>query len=187
MQRSQQLKYNKTSNKIQPFCILLLDMKETLGQLVSRRIRELQMSQSELARKTGFTRGYINNIVNEKAANTSGQYNFPPETVEKFARALRVTNEEILASMGYLNPQIDSNNLSGKPGKQPEDIMRDIGFNLFGGFSRLSEQQQIEFMKELRIIGEGILESRRLREPINTDGQPDEVSDDEILIDNDED
>lgn len=78
------------------------NMAERLSELIARRIRELDLSNAELARRTGLTRGYIGNIVNETAPTRSGQYNLSQSTIAALARELKITETEILTSMGYL-------------------------------------------------------------------------------------
>lgn len=96
------IEYHKTPNKIQEKSILVVDMRETLSQLLTRKAHELGISKSEVARRTGLSRQYIGNIFNRTAPTKSGQYILSPETVGKLAKALALSENEILSSMDYL-------------------------------------------------------------------------------------
>lgn len=83
-------------------CILVDNVKETLSQLVQRRLKELNTSKAAVARKVGVSRSYIGNIANETAPTQSGQYNLSPDTVSGLAKALEINESEILEAMNYL-------------------------------------------------------------------------------------
>ena len=93
--------YNKETNRIQKNRILLVNVKENLSQLVGRRIKELGITKSELARRTGLSRAYIGNIVNQSAPTQSGQYDPSPEVIAKFVIHLQVSEDEMLTALGY--------------------------------------------------------------------------------------
>lgn len=80
-----------------------MNVREKLSELVGRRIRELGINNAELARRSGLTRGYIGNIVNDTAPTQSGNYNLSPDSVGKLAKALEISEAEILAAMKYLS------------------------------------------------------------------------------------
>ena len=94
--------YNKFPYEIQNLCILVEDMPEKLSELITRRIGELNISNAELARRTGLSRGYIGNIVNETAPTQTGQYDLSKGTIRVLARELKITEAEILSAMGYM-------------------------------------------------------------------------------------
>lgn len=99
---SLQLEYNFSTPRIQDFCILLVNVEnETLSQLLKRRLKELNLTNSQFATLAGLSRSYIGNMINETAPTKSGQYNPEPETVGKIARAAQVSEIEILATLGY--------------------------------------------------------------------------------------
>lgn len=98
------IEYNKESNRILPVRILLVNMqeREDLSALVQRRIRELGLSNSEVARRAKLSRSYIGNIVNRTAPTQSGQYNLSPEAAHNLAAAIEVSDIEFLSAMKYL-------------------------------------------------------------------------------------
>lgn len=86
--------YNKESLRIPPNRILVVNMqeREDLSALVQRRIRELNLSNSEVARRAKLSRSYIGNIVNRTAPTQSGQYNLSPEAARNLALAIEVSD-----------------------------------------------------------------------------------------------
>lgn len=86
----------------QNFCKLIATVKENVSDLIQRRLKELNIKKSELARRTGFSRTYITDLANGTGNTQSGQYNLPPETVNKLAKALEIADTEILSAMNYL-------------------------------------------------------------------------------------
>lgn len=107
--------YNKTTSEIHDECILVVDVKETLSQLVRRRARELNLRNAELARRAGLSRGYIGNIINETAPTRSGKYRISPEVVERLAKAIEVSQTEILEVMDYLSDFTDRTDIDVSP------------------------------------------------------------------------
>lgn len=93
---------NKISNSGHNFCKLLATVKENLSSLIQRRIKELNTSKAEVARKTGLSRTYITDLANGTGNTQSGQYNLSPETVGKLSKALEISEAEILSAMNYL-------------------------------------------------------------------------------------
>jgi transcriptional regulator with XRE-family HTH domain len=94
--------YNKSSFKIQNLCILVENVKESLSQLIQRRVRELNISKAEAARRCGITRSYFGNMANQTAPTESGQYEPSPEVVAGLSKGLEVSEIEILDSIGYI-------------------------------------------------------------------------------------
>jgi transcriptional regulator with XRE-family HTH domain len=95
--------YNESTNEIQNESILLVDVKETLSQLIRRRAKELKLTNAELARRAGLSRSYIGNIINQTAPTKSGQYVLSPDAVDRLAKALEINQTDILETMDYLS------------------------------------------------------------------------------------
>jgi transcriptional regulator with XRE-family HTH domain len=64
--------------------------KETFGELITKRLRELNMRRSDLARRTGLSHTYIANLANDLSPTSkSGRpRRLPEETVDSIATAL---------------------------------------------------------------------------------------------------
>lgn len=103
-----------------------MDVKETLSQLVRRRVKELGITNAELARRAGLSRSYIGNIVNETAPTKSGQYHLSPESLSKVAKALDVTQTEILASLDYLSNEVDRTYIDVAPEVRVSVLKKDV-------------------------------------------------------------
>lgn len=99
--------YKKEPNRIQKKCILVVNVQEKLSELVGRRIRELGLKNADIARLSGLSRSYIGNIVNETAPTQSGQYNLSPKSVSALAKALQISEIEIVNAMGYVKSSSD--------------------------------------------------------------------------------
>lgn len=104
---SQLIEYKQSTNREQNISILLVNV-EKLSELLSRRLKELKLSNADLARLTGLSRSYIGNMVNETAPTQSGQYQPSPDVVAKLSQHLKVTEAEILNSVGF-NIKIEVN------------------------------------------------------------------------------
>ena len=76
-------------------------MKDNLSKLVSRRINELGTTKAAIAKKAGLSRTYITDIANGTANTQSGQYRPKPEIVSALAKALELSESEILTAIGY--------------------------------------------------------------------------------------
>lgn len=94
--------YKKETHRIHNKSILIVNVKEKLSELVSRRIRELGLKNAEVARRTGLSRSYIGNMANGTAPTQSGEYEPSPEVIEKLSTALEISQNEILEAMNYL-------------------------------------------------------------------------------------
>lgn len=78
-------------------------MYATLGELISRRLADLDMSKADLARCTDLSAAYIGNLANDAATSSrEGKHSPSLETIEKLAKCLRVSKMEILVALGYL-------------------------------------------------------------------------------------
>ncbi|MBS1793613.1 MAG: helix-turn-helix domain-containing protein [Acidobacteria bacterium] len=82
-------------------CILIDNVEQNLSELIQRRIKALNISKAELARRIGVSRSYIVNMANQTAPTKSGQYEPSPEVVAKLAKVLDVSEIEILKAIGY--------------------------------------------------------------------------------------
>jgi transcriptional regulator with XRE-family HTH domain len=60
-----------------------------LGNNIKRIRKEKQMTQGDICRKTGFDRAYISNV-------EAGKNNPTLATIEKIAKALEVSSDELL-------------------------------------------------------------------------------------------
>lgn len=120
------IEYNKNTTEIQEESILVVDVKETLSQLVRRRARELDLTNAELARRAGLSRSYIGNIMNETAPTKSGQYNLSPESVERLAKALDISQTEILSSLDYLSNETERTYIDVNPDVRVSVLKTDI-------------------------------------------------------------
>jgi transcriptional regulator with XRE-family HTH domain len=103
---------------------------EPLSDLIQRRLRDLNMSKSELAEKIGRTRAYVGTLANGTAANRSGQTIPSPDVVEKLAIHLKVSRDQILTAIGYPPENLPDPRLEGvfvafhnlQPDKQDQAI-----------------------------------------------------------------
>jgi transcriptional regulator with XRE-family HTH domain len=109
------VEYNNSTNEIQDDCILVVDVKESLSQLVRRRAKELNLRNADIARRAGLSRGCIGNIVNETAPTRTGKYRISPEAVEKLAKALEISQTAILEAMDYLSDFTDRTDIDVSP------------------------------------------------------------------------
>lgn len=92
--------YKQTSHTLPIICKVSLEM-ESIGDLIQRRLKELNLSKSKLAEIVGVSRAYIGDLANGTAKTQSGFYKPKPETVTKLANALKVSENEILEAIGY--------------------------------------------------------------------------------------
>lgn len=118
----QVIAYNKISTSELNICKLLATVKENLSTLIQRRIRELGTTKAEVARQSGLSRTYITDLANGTGNTQSGQYNLSPESVSALAKALEITEAEILEVMNYLP----------KNGKQPKTKIEELAFHYPG-------------------------------------------------------
>jgi len=78
-------------------------MYDTLGELISRRLVDLDLSKADLARCTSLSAAYIGNLANDEATTSRGGTHSPSlKTIEKLAKCLQVSKMEILIALGYL-------------------------------------------------------------------------------------
>lgn len=128
-------------------------MTETLGQLIQRRLTDLGMRKSELARALGTSAAYVGDLANDTARTTkSGRYTPSPEMARKLARVLEVRLEEVLAAIGYLRPR------SAIEG--PRDPLEEVKV-LFFGWDDATDEERESALDDLRMIAERFQRRRR--------------------------
>lgn len=137
-------------NSLQKICKVLLNKmdNELLSELVSRRLSELRMSKSELARRLGLSRAYITDLANGTANTQSGQYSPSPEVIEGLAKHLQIDQSEILKAMGYTPTELDS---------EAYDILDLVRIQFVGGGKNISKKEQEKILEHVRIIAQGVL------------------------------
>lgn len=102
----QELLYKKQSHTLHKNCkVSLYSMGETISELIQRRLTELDIKKSELAKKAGVSRAYIGDLANGTAKTKSGHYRPKPEIVTSLAKALEVSETEILNAIGYASKE----------------------------------------------------------------------------------
>lgn len=128
-------------------------MVETLGQLIQRRLTDLGMRKSELARSLGVSATYVGDLANDTARTTkSGRYTPSPEMARKLARVLEVRLEEVLAAIGYLRPRSATERAS-----DPLEEVRD----LFFGWDEATDEERERALDDLRMIAERFQRRRK--------------------------
>lgn len=156
--------YNNSTARIQNKCILVKHVKEKLSDLFSRRIRELGIKNVDVANRSGLSRGYIGNIVNETAPTQSGQYNLSPESVNVLAKALEISESAILEAMNYL-PENQNTGIK-KPSNPAEffDALDRLGLDIqFAGGRKVLEGLDEDDLQELldTVIASATAKGRR--------------------------
>lgn len=96
----QVLPYNKFSPALLFPCKVVANL-ENLSQLISRRLSEVGMSKSELAKRIGKSRAYVTDLANGTASTQSGQYRPKPEVLAALAKHLQVPEVDVLNAAGY--------------------------------------------------------------------------------------
>ncbi len=142
--------YKISTARIQNKCILVENVKEKLSDLFRRRIKELGIKNVDVASRSGFSRGYVGNIVNETAPTQSGQYNLSPDAVSAFAKALEVSESEILEALNYL-PENQNTGIK-KPTTPAEffDALERLGLDIqFAGGRKVLEGLDEDDLQEL--------------------------------------
>lgn len=119
--------------------------QETLGQLIRRRMDDLQIiSVAELARRLGYSRSYVTHLANDTSPTKRGKYVPEPEPLRKIAKVLLVSESDLLRTVDYLSPRSDSN--------KPVDDICQAGFAFFGGGEDLSEEDWEEIVAMTRTL-----------------------------------
>lgn len=80
--------------------------RETFGELITKRLRELNMRRADLARRTGLSHTYIANLANDLSPTSkSGKpRRLPEETVDAIAAALGLPVTVARAAAGLAIP-----------------------------------------------------------------------------------
>lgn len=119
-------------------------MNETLSELIQRRLRELNLTKSELARSVGVSRAYIGSLANATANTRSGIHRPKPSIVTSLAKHLHVSESEILTAIGY-NPETQDR----------FDILDGVTIQ-FDRSVKLSEKDKETILEAVRLIAAGI-------------------------------
>lgn len=109
-------------------CKLIAKMEETLGSLISKRLKELDLSKAALAKKVGVSRAYITDLANESAKNQKGKYAPTIEVIQKLSKHLNLTEERLLKALGY-NVKIypdKINELINEFEDVPEEVLNEL-------------------------------------------------------------
>lgn len=121
---------------------------ETPSELISRRLAELGMSKSDLAKAVGVSRAYIGMLANATAKSRVGFHRPKPEILAKLASALQVSESELLASMGYgVDAGADGLDLDGVEIR-------------FGRESDLTDDEQKRLVETVRVVLSGLRAGR---------------------------
>lgn len=96
----QDIPYKKTSLPLQSFGKVISGMEST-SDLIQRRLSELGIKKSDLAKKAKVSRAYIGDLANGTAKTQSGSYRPSPEIVARLVKALEITESEFLRTLGY--------------------------------------------------------------------------------------
>jgi Helix-turn-helix. len=145
MNYCQDILYNKTSYALQAFCKVSLNV-ETISELLQRRLKDLKMSKAALAQKVGVSRTYIGDLTNRTAKTKSGFYRPNPEIVTKLAKALQVTEIEILNAIGYSQPSET----------ESESIEVLDGVTVQLQKKKLTKAEREELLEAMRIVAAGV-------------------------------
>lgn len=104
---------------------------ETIGNLILRRLKDLNISKAELAKRVGVSRAYIGDLANQTAKTQTGFYRPGPEIVQKLAHELQVPASEILNAIGYTTER------NGAQPSKPQNVaeflerLSAMGFELY--------------------------------------------------------
>lgn len=80
--------------------------KETFGELITKRLRELNMRRADLAKRTGLSHTYIANLANDVSptAKSGRPRRLPEQTVDNIAAALGLPVTIARAAAGLAVP-----------------------------------------------------------------------------------
>lgn len=140
------------------FCLQFEYLRESLSELVRRRARELGLSNADIAARAGLTRGYIGNIINETAPTKSGQYVPNPDTVHALSGALKVTQRDILRSVGYLTEddpvpaELADFDLKSLPEEAIDRIREFIEFEIYRAHKKAPSESPLRLRDDLEVI-----------------------------------
>lgn len=119
---------------------------ETLGELITRRLNELNMSKAELARRIGKSPAYVGDMANDTAKTKSGKYYPSPEVIDALAYHLQISQEELLVTIDYL-PQTSN------------DLAREFPA-LMSGYEKLSPENRKIAKKQIQGIIRTLVEAQ---------------------------
>ncbi|MCD9185188.1 MAG: helix-turn-helix transcriptional regulator [Pyrinomonadaceae bacterium] len=122
-------------------------MAETLGELIKRRMKDLDIkNNSELGRMLKLSDAYIGDLVNDRGKTKSGTYKPRPATLAKLARVLRVSELEILNAVGYTSQEKEVQTYQIAPGVTLT----------FDKTSNWQDEEINKFVETVEIIANGI-------------------------------
>ncbi len=158
----QDIPYTNTSQTLQINCKVGLYM-ESLSELLQRRMTELDLNKSKLAEMVGVSRAYIGDLANGTAKTKSGIYRPKPEIIAGLAKALKVSESEILNSLGH---NIKNTSESRKPRTPAElfEILDDLGLDiqLDGGIKTLEALDEDDLQELLdSVVANAVAKARR--------------------------
>jgi len=119
---------------------------ETLGELISRRLNDLNVSKAELARRIGKSPAYVGDLANDSAKTKSGKYYPSPEVIDALAYHLQISREEFLVTMDYL-PQTS------------DDLSKEFPA-LMNGYEKLSPENRKIAKKQIAGIIRSLVEAQ---------------------------
>lgn len=133
----QEMLYKNSSPSIQNFCKVVPYM-ETTSELIQRRLKELNITKSELAKRAQVSRAYIGDLANGTAKTKNGSYRPSPEILARLVKALEITESEFFASLGYAPEKIR---------KEPKNKIEELAFHYPG----IPEQKRdkVDYLIEL--------------------------------------
>jgi transcriptional regulator with XRE-family HTH domain len=141
-------RYNLIQNQAQTYgCFgkVLPDMPETLGELIQRRMKDLQIpSKAELARRLGISPAYAGDLANDTGKTKDGSYKPSPELVSKLSRELKVSEIEILNSIGYV---------SGENASDSIELLEGVRVTFQG--KKFTKAEQEELLNAMRLVAAG--------------------------------
>lgn len=101
---------------------IMLSM-DNFGEWLVQELEDRELSQSDLARMSGLSRGTLSNII-------SGARGRGPESLSAIAKALKLPTEKIYRAAGLLPPAIkadeDMEQILHEIAKLPKDDQREV-------------------------------------------------------------
>jgi len=122
----------------------------TFGDVLRRKLQELDLTAAEVARRSGVTKQNLGRILNNTPHNQSGAIPNPSvETVDRIAKAIKWNINEARLAAGYAptEPQTRIQKLIAALEAQGID-----GLSMFGGFTQLQYMTDEQYDEVLRSI-----------------------------------
>jgi hypothetical protein len=141
-------RYYLRRNQAQPyvsFAKVLPNMRETLGELIQRRMKDLGIrSNSQLAKMIGVSSAYAGDLINDKGKTQSGTYKPGPEVVVSLAKVLEIEISDILTATGY------TDGLDPKQAREVHDLMAKVKVTFLDDtFSQHEKDAILDMMRTL--------------------------------------